>query len=131
MNRLTYDTCAYMQELTQSVSPLSYSLDPMKFEHCKKCRPELGIVGGTNVSHPRANMVDVENNLRGADRPSTKCPKYKFLPSADMTIQGKEYIKPVRHPRLDTRTLHLTPCQMTSYPPVPATPRMDLFSCKR
>ena len=50
-NRLIYDTCAYKKTLDQSVGPLSYVLNPIKYENCNKCRMELGLVGGTAVSH--------------------------------------------------------------------------------
>ena len=32
-NRLIYDTCAYKHELSQSVGPLQYTLNPIKFEN--------------------------------------------------------------------------------------------------
>ena len=128
MNRLSYDKCAYAQGLAQSVSPLTYMLDTSRFEHCGKCRPELGIVGGTAVSHVAGNLVDLENDLRGQNRPNTHCPGYKYLPSE--TLQGKEYIKPVTHPVIDTTVKHLKPCQFASYPEVPAPPAMDKFMCR-
>ena len=87
MNRLTYDTCAYEKDLKQSTSPLEYILDPVKYENCQKCRPELGIVGGTSVSHISGNLVDLENDLRNQIRPNTKCPSYKFSPLEP--LQGK------------------------------------------
>lgn len=130
MNRLSYDTCAYNQELHQSVAPVSYVLDPIKFEHCNKCRPEFGIIGGTAVSHISGNMVDLENDLRGQNRPNTKCPAYKYLPSPTNIIQGKEYIKPVRHPAIDTTPQHLPVCQFTKYAPIPAEPPMNRFVCE-
>ena len=64
-NRLIYDTCAYKAEITQSSNTLNYVLDPMKYENCKKCRMELGIVGGNEVSQIKGNLVDLENDLRG------------------------------------------------------------------
>jgi hypothetical protein len=130
MNRLAYDTCSYVQELNQSVSPLSYTLDTSRFEHCNKCRPELGIVGGTAVSHIAGNLVDLENDLRGGNRPMTRCPEYKYLPRKNKYVRGKEYIKPVCHRRVDTTPVHLKPCQMQSFPGIPATPPVDKFSCK-
>ena len=48
-NRLIYDTCAYKKTLDESFGPLSYLLNPIKYENCNKCRMELGIVGGSNV----------------------------------------------------------------------------------
>lgn len=129
MNRLTYDACSYDASLRQSVAPISYVLDPIRYEHCGKCRPELGIVGGTAVSHVAGNLVDLENDLRGANRPNTMCPSYKYLPQQGNFVQGKEYIKPVQHPAVDTRMQHLKACQFTSYPAVPQTPPMDLYRC--
>eukprot|EP00798_Chlamydomonas_sp_ICE-L_P003045 gene3044-13064_t len=37
-------------------------------------------VGGTNVSHVNGTLVDIENDLKGINRPSTKCPGFNFLP---------------------------------------------------
>lgn len=130
-NRLTYDTCAYKQELADSVSQLSYHLDPVKFEHCQKCRHELGLVGGTNVGVPKGNMVDLENELFGINRPNTQCASYKYAPREDNIVQGKEYIKPVEHPEVDTSMLQLRPCQMINYTEVPHPPPVDEYSCSR
>jgi hypothetical protein len=130
MNRTMYDACSYNHELYQSVAPGSYVLDPVKYEHCNKCRHELGIVGGTAVSHISGNLVDLENNLRGQTHPVTKCPEYKYMPRCDQKVQGKEYIKPVQHPLIDTRPKHLPSCQMMSYPAVPPEPPMDRFKCQ-
>jgi hypothetical protein len=129
MNRLTYDTCAYSKALGESVAPLDYLLDPIKYEHCDKCRIELGVVGGVAVSHVRGNLVDLENNLMGIDRPNTHCPAYKHLPRADNAVQGKEYIKPVCHPRVDTSMKHLRSCQMHDFPAVPLPPPSRHFTC--
>lgn len=131
MNRLSYDSCAYNAELYQSVAPMSYVLDPVKYEHCSKCRMELGIVGGTAVSHVNGNLVDLENNLRGQDRPNTHCPAYKYLPPQDQMLQGKEYIKPVVHPAIDTSMKHLKPCQMINYGEVPMAPQFVQQRCAR
>ena len=130
LNRLRYDSCAYNQALTQSVSPLEFILDPIKYEHCQKCRMELGIIGGTAVSHIKGNLVDLENDLRGQNRPNTHCPAYKYLPIEESgVLQGKEYIKPVQHPVIDTRMQHLKPCQMINYGPVPPEPQLNLYKC--
>lgn len=130
-NRLTYDGCAYKQDLSENVSQLSYLLDPIKFEHCQKCRHEIGLVGGTNVGVAKGNLVDLENELFGINRPNTHCPSYKFLPRSDNIVQGKEYIKPVSHPQVDTHTLQLRPCQMIDYHEVPQPPAMNLFTCPK
>jgi hypothetical protein len=90
---------------------------------------ELGIVGGTAVSHISANLVDLENDLRGQTRPNTHCANYKYSPPTNHILQGKEYIKPIEHPALDTHMQHLKPCQMINYGSVPAEPQMDLYKC--
>lgn len=129
MNRLIYDSCSYNTELQQSVAPLSYILDPVRFENCQKCRPELGVVGGTAVSHINGNLVDLENDLRGQTRPVTKCPSYKYTPPQGNLLQSKEYIKPVVHPDIDISMKHLRPCQMQQYPSVPANPPFEMYRC--
>lgn len=130
-NRLSYDTCSYKQQLTEEVSQLSYVLDPIKYEHCQKCRHELGLVGGTSVGVPKGNLVDLENDLFGINRPNTLCPSYKYVPRSDNKVQGKEYIKPVEHPEVDVDMRHLRPCQMIDYKIVPHPPPMNVFSCSK
>lgn len=130
MNRLLYDKCAYTEALQQSVSPLNYLLDPIKYEHCNKCRIELGLVGGTAVSHINGSLVDLENNLIGLDRPGTLCSSYKYAPvGPGQPLQGHEYIKPVCHPEIDTTLRHLQPCQMQSFPEVPAPAPYARYKC--
>lgn len=129
-NRLSYDKCAYVQTLQQSVSPINYMLDPVKYEHCKKCRMELGIVGGTAVSHIAGNLVDLENDLRGQTRPLTQCATYKYMPPQGNDYEsGKEYIKCVQHPKLDLTMQHLPSCQIIDYAEVPMAPKAPHMSC--
>lgn len=130
--RVHTDTCNYKQSLAENVNYLTHTFDPIKFERCDKCRPELGIVGGTAVGVPRGNMVDIENNLFGIDRPATRCPAYKYLPTSDNYVQGREYIKPVCHPKVDTTMKQLPSCQLFDLPPpVPREPPMNLSRCPR
>lgn len=131
MNRMIYDSCAYQQSLSQSVAPLQYVMDPIKYEHNNKCRMELGIVGGTAVSHITGNLVDLENDLRNANRPATHCPSYQYLPGEGKVLQGKEYIKPVQHPTIDLKMNHLPSCQMIAYGSVPNVPQQPPFQCGR
>lgn len=128
-NRLIYDTCAYNKTLNESVGPLSYVLNPMKYENCNKCRNELGLVGGTAVSNIRGNIVDLENDLFGITRVASGCPSYKYHPSANNTIVtrsscGKQRI-------IDTRMHHLPSCQMINYRKVGQPSPMNLESCPR
>ena len=95
-NRLQYDNCAYTHQLHESVGTLAYILDPSRYENCNKCRMEFGLVGGTNVSHIKGNLVDLETDLKGITRLATKCPTKKYLnpcPSEDMTTCQPDHIK--------------------------------------
>lgn len=129
-NRLKYDDCAYDKALQQSTDPLSYVINPIKYENCSKCRMELGVVGGTAVSHITGNLVDLENDLRNQNRPNTHCSAYKFAPPTEGYLQGREYIKPVTHPKIDITHQHLQPCQMINYGAVSAEPIFNLSRCQ-
>lgn len=128
-NRMSHDACAYNKYLSQSVHPLGYNLDPIQFENCNKCRMEVGTLGGTAVSHIGGNMVDLENDLLGITRPSTKCPSYKHQPNKTNTIQRYEQYKPVLHAPIDTSLRHLAPCQMVGHKSVPLAPPVKTSSC--
>jgi len=127
-NRLSYDDCSYKQSLKQSVSPINYTLDPIKFNHNNKCRNELGLVGGTNVSHNKTNLVDIENELRGQTFPATKCSQFKYNPNNN---GNKEYLKCTQHKPISTEKVHLKACQMFDYKSVPRQEPMDSFKCNR
>ena len=120
-NRLSYDDCSYKQSLRQSVSPLNHMMDPIRYNHVNKCRMELGIVGGTNVSHNKSNLVDVENELRGQNFPSTKCSNFKYNPNDN---SNKDYIKcKSSYVPISDEKVHLKSCQLFSYPSIPRAPR--------
>jgi len=136
-NRLMYDTCAYKKRLDQSVGPLSYVLNPIKYENCTKCRHELGLVGGPAVSQIQGNLVDLENDLRGSTRSASLCPDKHYQPNcsdkigdscqpSQINIQGKSCNSPRT---IDTTLLHLPPCQMIRYKPVPLPPPMNIQTC--
>ncbi len=127
-NRLIYDQCSYKKELDQSVGPLSYLLNPMKYENCNKCRNEFGLLGGANVSHIKGNLVDLENDLRGQTRPNTRCPDKKYKPSKTNTLSfpGTGCGKPRT---VDLTPVHLPSCQMIRYPPTPLPPPPNYEHC--
>jgi hypothetical protein len=131
MNRLRYDNCAYRVALSQSVAPIDYQLDVSRYENCSKCRPELGIVGGTAVSHVSGNLVDLESSLFGVDRPATQpnqCPQYLYHgPSA--VVQGRDPYRTTTFPAVPTDMKHLRACQFASYKPVPLPEPVVPFKC--
>ena len=138
-NRLQYDNCAYTHQLHESVGTLAYVLDPSKFENCNKCRMELGIIGGTNVSHIQGNLVDLETDLRGTTRLASKCPTKKYLnpcPNGDMTTCQPSRITLKGTPAntmndrvLNTSMEHLQPCQMIRYRNTPNEPPIPKVLC--
>lgn len=130
-NRLQYDNCTYRQDLRQSVGTLSYVLDSAKYENCNKCRHELGLVGGSNVSHIKGNLVDLENDLRGQTRPMTRCPDYKYKPGDGNKIDPVWNSCGKKNPTINTEMQHLPACQMVHYKPVPLPPPMDINQCKK
>jgi len=136
-NRLIYDEETYQTNLNQSVGTYAYVLDPIRFENYNKCRMELGIIGGTSVSHIQGNLVDLESELRGQTRNASLCPASKYMPSkltednsyhqpANIRIKGT----PARQERqINTTQSHLPSCQMIKYNPIPKEPETDWVNC--
>ena len=99
---------------------IQYLLNKIKYEHDDKCRNELGLVGGSNVSHIKGNLVDLESDLRGQTRNHSKCSLKKFQPIQNNTI---EFISNETNKKItvDTNLVHLPNCQIIDYKSV-ATP---------
>ena len=136
-NRLKYDTCAYQHDVSESVGTLNWILDSNRFENCNKCRVEFGIIGGTNVSHAKGNLVDLESDLMGTTRLQSKCPTLKYLnpcPKGDMNSCQPDKIVIRSTPNTKGRVVelepqHLSSCQMFRYKPVPLPPPMEPVKC--
>ena len=125
-NRVKYDVCSYSQDLVGNMSYLSYTLDPLKYQHCSPCRSELGLVGGNNVSKVTGNLVDLESNLFGIDREQSKCAAMKYLPGE---LKGKKLFKPVCYKGIDPTPKHLKHCMFVNYGSVGNLGGMDLSKC--
>lgn len=122
-NRTKYDTCSYKQNLHGNVSTLSYILSPINFENANKCRHQLGLIGGTAVSHIKGNNVDLESELRGQTRYISKCGNNMYVPTDDGIIKNDK-TEPI-----DTKLLHLPSCQTIMYKSVPLPPKMLFNNC--
>ena len=127
-NRVKYDTCAYSQNLTENVSYLSYTLDPMKYQHCTPCRSELGLVGGNNVSKISGNLVDLESNLFGIDREESSCSAMKYLPGE---LHGKKHFKTTCYKEIDPTPKHLKHCSFINYGKLANSPMMSQAKCSQ
>lgn len=130
-NRLQYDVCNYKQELGDNVSVLGYLLDPVKYNHCTPCRSELGLVGGNNVSQPKGNLVDLENDLLGINRGQSRCAITRFIPRSDSTVQGIDLYKDTKFPVVETTPQHLKSCQFFELPSTPLPPSVRPFTCSK
>lgn len=70
-NRMTYDNCAYTEDLHQSTSPLLYQMSRYKFENCSACTFD-----GTYFAP--FDLVDYESELKNISRPSSLCSNMKY-----------------------------------------------------
>ena len=136
-NRLMYDTCEYKTKLDESAGTLEYLLDNMKYENCNKCRMELGIIGGSGVSHIKGNLVDLEADLFGITRKASLCPSKKYNSSCatkNITECNPKNIVVNKTPtqvgsNIDTTKMHLPSCNMIRYHPIPNEPPIKFSKC--
>lgn len=125
-NRLAYDNCRYARELNENTNIIKYVINPERFEHPNKCRPELGLIGGANVSQVKGNVVDVESELLGITRNLSKCAISQVKPLDQSPIIMNDKTKPI-----DTTKRHLRSCQMFTYPAVPMPDPQAYNRCKK
>ena len=109
-NRLRYDDCNYRNDSNENRSILNYIIDPRKYDNPNKCRNEVGLVGGNEVSTVRGNIIDTESELRGITRNLSKCATSSVKPLDNSYIILNDKTMPI-----DTRKLHLQSCQMIDY----------------
>ena len=81
-NRLNYDTCAYKHNLSESVGPGEYQINtpPISCDPCFPKDPAYRLQRQGVSVHSKLPMIDVDSELMGITRLSTKCPSKKFLP---------------------------------------------------
>jgi len=123
-NHLNVDPGSYAKTLSANANALTYMLDSNKFEHSQKCRHELGLVGGTAVSHTKGNLVDLESDLRGQTRLLSRCATQQWMPVPKDGLILNDKTEPI-----DTKQKHLPSCQMIRYRSVPLPPAMNLPRC--
>jgi hypothetical protein len=136
-NRILYDTCEYKERLVENVNQLQYTLDPVKFYHPEPCRMQLGVVGGNNVSQIKGNLVDLESDLLNITRKYSECPSEKFKSLCENLDLNECKPKNIvidgpgcNNPReVDTNMIHLPPCNLFRYKPIPLPQAMDFPDC--
>ena len=102
------------------MNTLEYMLSPYRYEHVDKRRHNLGLIGGSAVSHIRGNLVDLESDLRCQTRLNTHCVDKQHKP----VLPGEPIINDKTAP-IDTTLVHLPSLQMISYKSVPFPPAMS------
>jgi hypothetical protein len=113
----------------QSMKSAELILDNIKYEHENKCRVEFGLLGGTNVSHTKNNLVDLENDLIGLTRTSNKCNELQYIPPSGTILKPINYIKPVSNPELNLEKKHLQSCNFFEYKEIPKEPILGYDRC--
>lgn len=113
----------------QSMKSAELILDNIKYEHENKCRVEFGLLGGTNVSHTKNNLVDLENDLIGLTRTSNKCNELQYVPPSGTILKPINYIKPVSNPELNLEKKHLQSCNFFEYKEIPKEPILGYDRC--
>jgi hypothetical protein len=124
-NRSYYDTCSHQIQQSNNVSILGHILNKDIHEHTKKCRHQLGWLGGNNVSHITGNLVDLESDLVGITRNISKCCNNAYVPSKDGKIYNDKTTP------IDTTPRHQPHCQAIAYQkiPLPQALRPDQKRC--
>lgn len=133
-NRLIYDTNEAKKILDRSTTQLSYVINPIKYESNKKCRMELGIVAGQDVSTIRGNMVDLESDLLGVTRPPTQrheCSSRLYQPTKGSQIKIQKRVPNQEAKVIDITPVHLPCCQMFKYKKAPVPAPFVPESCVR
>jgi len=81
-NRLDYDTCAYKQELSESIGPCEYQLATphIACEDCFTADPQLIMQrAGASVAKTMP-MIDVDSELMNITRKLSNCSSDEFIP---------------------------------------------------
>ena len=86
-NRLDYDTCAYKQELSESIGPGEYLLATPNIacEDCFTLDPQLIMQrAGASVAK-KMPMIDVDSELMNINRKLSNCSSDEFIPALSDT----------------------------------------------
>ena len=103
-NRLRYDDCAYDKYVSESISPLSYLLNPVQKKNTNLCHNDAnkcryntkmarnataypwytGKVVQREYDCGGGYLIDIESELRGQNRLATQCPHRKYQPHYPM-----------------------------------------------
>ena len=122
----------------QSAGMFAYTQLPQKFENPNKCRNELGLVGGTEVTNISGNLVDLESDLFGITRVQSKCIARQYQPACPLGGKNCPDTPPSFSFRnkatgavqtVDTTPRNLPSCQNVTLPGVGAPAALKTGTC--
>ena len=113
----------------KSIRLNNYMLDENRYENKNKCRVEFGILGGSAVSHTKSNIVDIENDLLGITRASSKCADNLYKAPENNKIIPVNNFKTDSKPTLNLEKQHLKPCNFFNYQLIPNEPALVFDEC--
>jgi hypothetical protein len=119
---------ADVQHIEKKENPQTYHQRSEYVQHVKAARHILGVVGGNEVSIIKGNVVDLESDLLGITRPTTRATARAHLPQ-----KGPEIVRNTTKGtmRIDTTPQHLPTYQMWAYPVVVAPLPLEKETCAR
>ena len=81
-NKLDYDSCAYKQELTESIGPGEYQLTTpfISCEDCYNRDPQIILQRSGNSVAKNMPMIDVDSELLNINRKLSNCSNEQFIP---------------------------------------------------
>lgn len=88
--RLNSDSCAYTQDIGQSIGPGNYMVKtPTYFD--KACVPDNSYIRTSMISATTnlGELADISSELRGITRRASKCPTKKYLPTDENNTQSQ------------------------------------------
>lgn len=88
-SKLKYDECVKNQEKKTNSTIFDYVTDSKKYINNSECfddTPPFLAYTPRGISNQN---IDIENDLRGINRPTTKCQDCKFLPQNLELVNGK------------------------------------------
>lgn len=119
---------SYVSDI-KSEKRMGYTQIPEKFYHPKPARNALGLVGGNAVSIIDGPMVDLESDLRGITRATTKCNARQWNPECPLGgdepcgdwPSGITYLTKdtLEKRNIPLRPIHMPTIQMNSYQGTP------------
>lgn len=126
-----FETAQMKTPTEQRENPQAYDQNVAYVQHVKASRHMLGLVGGNEVSGIRGNAVDLESDLLGITRPTTRG---NFRLHAPLYVDQSKIVREnpkVGHLTLNISPVHLPSYQMWAYPATFAPPAFKAEACKR